>query len=335
MQTRRHYSLPSVLFWTRQQIVLATGFALAVVLTYELTGWSWMRLPPVLLSLVGIAVAFFAGFKNNSSYGRLWEARKIWGAIVNASRSWGIGARDLVFAVGDPEETEALRAVHAELVHRHIAWLTALRHMLRGPRTWEHPGGPDEQAVRSTIREHQVDLRIELEGLIGADEIERVTGRQNAAAQLLAEQSRRIAELRRSGHLDAFRHIHLQELLVELYTQQGKAERIKNFPFPRQYASFTLYAIWIFIAMLPFGLLSAFDRTGAHTHWAVIPASALVSWVFHTTEKIGDYSENPFEGLWNDIPITALSRTIEIDMREMLDEDRLPPPMEPVNDILS
>jgi ion channel-forming bestrophin family protein len=122
--------------------------------------------------------------------------------------------------------------------------------------------------------------------------------------------------------------------LADLYDQQGKCERIKNFPYPRQFASINLFFIWLFVFLIPFGVLNEFSKLGPYFVWLTIPFSVIVSWVFTSLEKIGESTENPFEGSANDVPITALSRTIEIDLREMLGETELPEPLQPVNKIL-
>jgi putative membrane protein len=123
-------------------------------------------------------------------------------------------------------------------------------------------------------------------------------------------------------------------LLADLYDHQGKCERIKNFPYPRQFATLNLFFVWLFVGLVPFGLLQEFAELGPNFAWMTIPASVIVSWVFHTMDKIGESSENPFEGGPNDVPITALSRTIEIDLRELLGEQDIPPALQAVNDIL-
>lgn len=86
------------------------------------------------ISIIGIAVAFYLGFKNNSSYNRTWEARKIWGAIVNTSRAFGAAANSFIDLKDDAQKSEIIR----KLIYRHIAWLTALRFQLRLEREWEH-----------------------------------------------------------------------------------------------------------------------------------------------------------------------------------------------------
>jgi putative membrane protein len=90
----------------------------------------------------------------------------------------------------------------------------------------------------------------------------------------------------------------------------------------------------LFALLVPFGTLQEFDKLGDHYVWLTIPFTVLICWVFLTMEKIGEASENPFEGMPNDVPMAALSRTIEIDLREMLDEKEVPPPLTAVNNIL-
>ena len=91
---------------------------------------------------------------------------------------------------------------------------------------------------------------------------------------------------------------------------------------------------WIFILLLPFGMLGEFAKMGHHMQWLAIPFCVLISWVFITMEQIGDNSEDPFEGFVNDVPMTALCRTIEIDLREMLGETDLPDKVQAQNGIL-
>jgi putative membrane protein len=134
----------------------------------------------------------------------------------------------------------------------------------------------------------------------------------------LALQSEHLRKLLEQGFIEDFRHMELEKMLIELYNQQGASERIKSFPYPRQYASLNLWFIKIFICLLPFGMLQEFEKIGADYVWLTIPFAALSGWIFTTMERIGETSENPFEGSANDVPITTISRNIEIDMQEML-----------------
>jgi ion channel-forming bestrophin family protein len=118
----------------------------------------------------------------------------------------------------------------------------------------------------------------------------------------------------------------LQQLLSRLIDNQGMSERIKNFPFPRQYASTGLFINYIFCAMIPFGLLDIFEQSTKLHYWLTVPFSTIVIWIFFLVDRIGDYSENPFEGAYNDVPISSITRVIEIDLLEMLEEKDIPEP---------
>ena len=134
--------------------------------------------------------------------------------------------------------------------------------------------------------------------------------------------------------VDDFRHMELQNLLNEFYALQGKCERIKKFPFPRQYGYMSFLFVGLFIFLLPFGLVHEFHQMGAVVSWMAIPFTVIIGWVYLVMELVGDYSENPFEGLGNDIPMLALCRTIEIDLREMLGEEDIPEPIPTANGVL-
>ena len=149
------------------------------------------------------------------------------------------------------------------------------------------------------------------------------------ATQLLLRQSQMLQEARDLGFYDDFRHMELHGLIQTFYEDQGKSERIKNFPFPRQYASAALWMTVVFSALLPMGLLHAFLEYNPGLYWLMVPFSALITWSFFLMEMIGDYSENPFEGTYNDVPITSIARAIEIDLREMMGDTHIPPAIKP------
>jgi putative membrane protein len=280
--------------------------------------------------VLGTAVAFVTGFKCNAAYGRLWEARQVWGAIVNASRSWGVMVRDLI-------TPEADAPTHERMLLRHVAWLTALRYQLREPRAWETKQlkyNLEFEASHFTVPERKTKLEDELAKLLSADECAHVLQKKNRAAALLALQSDELRQHAEAGRLTEFRQLELVRTVSTLYEQQGKCERIKNFPYPRQFATLNLIFVWLFISLLPFGLATEFKRLGTTGIWLTVPLTVIIAWVFHTMDKIGEASENPFEGSANDVPISAMSRGIEIDLRDMLGQSDLPPPLTPTNNIL-
>lgn len=299
----------------------------ATVVTAAFKHWqcTWLAIPALPVSILGTAVSFYLGFKGNSAYGRLWEARKIWGGIINSSRTWGTHVTGLV----------ADASAHQELLYRHVAWLAALRIRLRRPKPWEHrkPLNDKYRKIYGTFDTSDERMAELMAPFLDEEELSWLMGRKNQATQLLYLQSQHLKRLFEAGQIDDFRHMELVGLIEEFFTLQGKCERIKNFPLPRQYATANHWFILCFLALIPLALLGTFFSANLPV-WLTIPVSVLLSWIFYTWDVVVDFSENPFEGLINDIPMDALSRTIEIDLRDMLGESDLPPAVEAIEDTL-
>ena len=327
MHTGSHYKISEFLLWTRRDIYVLIILASIPTILFQVFDLKWIALPWVPVALVGTAAAFVVGFKNTQTYNRLWEARQIWGAIVNTSRTWGMMSKDFVKA--DKSEIE-------QLIYRHCAWLTALRFQLRKPQTWENSNKNYNIEYRNyySVPEWQSTLEEELRKYLTEEENNYVLSKKNRATQLIALQSKHMKELRAKGKIEHYEYVEMERRLADLYDHQGKCERIKNFPYPRQFASINLFFVWLLVLMLPFGMLNEFQKLGEHFVWLTIPFTVIVSWVFTSMEKVGEATENPFEGGANDIPMAALCRTIEIDLRDILDESPLPDPITPSNNIL-
>lgn len=333
MHIGSHYKLVEFLLWTRRDIYWLILVAAIPTVLYKLAGWDWLVLPWVPIAMIGTAAAFLVGFKNTQTYNRLWEARQIWGGIVNVSRAWGIMVKDYV---RDPNATpEQLHEIHKTLIYRHIGWLTALRFQLREKRGWENTDKPYNREYQNfyDIPERNSNLSDELKPFVTPEEHTYILSKKNRATQLIALQSKHLRELSESGLLDNIRYVEMENLLKDFYDQQGKCERIKNFPYPRQFASINLFFIRLLVFLIPFGILNEFAKMGDYYIWLTIPFSAMIGWVFNSMERVGESTENPFEGSANDVPITSLSRTIEIDLRDMLDEQDLPAPIAARNNI--
>jgi len=293
------------------------------------------RIPWVAITVIGTAVAFYAGFKNNQAYDRMWEARKIWGGIVNESRTWGMMVDGFITNLFKKEKltTEEIQEIKKELIYRHIGWLYAHRSQLLLPTEWEHinQGGHLERYAKRVREQFGVGLidddvtRRELSQFLPKAQHDRLIENVNTATQIINEQSRSLTKLRERDLIDDFRHMEMENVLRSFYTLQGKNERIKKFPLPRQYANMSRYFVAIFIALLPFSLIPELMDVSDLGLWLSIPIAALVGWVYIMMEVIGDYTENPFSSMANDIPMLSLCRVIEIDLREMLGETDLPP----------
>lgn len=331
MLTVRRFPIWRALLGSWRSILVLSAYGTFLCIAHVHWGYRWLALPTLPVSVLGTAVSFYLGFKGNSAYDRLWEARKIWGGIVNTSRTWGIHVTGMVTTRETGAEPTELKALHQTLIYRHIAWLGALRTQLRRPKPWEHikPVNDRFRKMRGTLDQSPERLKSRIEPFMEASEVEWVMQRKNQATQLLKLQSDQIKQLFEQGHIDEFRHMELAKVLETMFTLQGKCERIKNFPLPRQYATANHWFVLLFVTLVPMALVGIFSSSEIYRIWWTIPMSAIIGWVFIFWDQIVDYSENPFEGLFTDIPMDSLSRTIEIDLREMLGEQDLPEAVKP------
>lgn len=334
MHTGKSYKLSEFLLWTRRSIAWLLLYSIIPTVLYQVFDIKWLSIPWPVVALLGTATAFIVGFKNVQTYNRTWEARQIWGGAMGASRAWAMMCRDYI---GDAERAR-------KIIYRHFAWLTALRYQLRAHRSWEAAEKPYNKEYRKlyTIPEKEVALEDELLKYITKEELDSLQSKNNKATQLLSLQSLALKDLNTEGLLEHFRFLDMHGMLREFSSHQGKSERIKNFPYPRQYATINTFFVRLFCVLLPFALLGEFNDLNDHISgalkgymvWFVIPFSVLISWVYTSLEQVGESTENPFEANANAVPISQMSRAAEIDIREMLGETDLPPALQPRNDIV-
>lgn len=335
MHVGRRYSNIEVLLWTRRNIYKLFFIGLVPVFFFEVLGWKWIALPWTVVALLGTATAFIIGFRNSQTYSRTWEARQIWGAIVNTSRTWAVMCRDFI------SDSNIVNLLY----RRHYAWLTALRYALREPKEWETMNldyNAEFQEKTFTVPEKTNTLENELSKYLDENERSKILKNKNKAAQLMSLQGKTLREAYDNGHMDTYKFIELELIIKDLFDAQGKCERIKNFPYPRQFATVNKILVTLFVYFLPFCMLQEFDKL-SHSYegyicdliiWLVVPFSMLISWVFTSLDQIGESTENPFEGNANDVPISQIARNIEIDMREMIGETDLPEPLQAKNKIV-
>lgn len=336
MYTKKTYTAFQMAIWTRFETFLFIVIILAVVSAYYFFDLAWLKIPWTPLALIGTAVAFVIGFQNNSAYGRIWEARKIWGGIVNTSRTFGMFVQDMLTNEHTQKnvDDEVLDTEIKTLTYRHIAWMTALRHAMRAPKPWEtttnHRTNREWGAVPP---ERQSELTKDLEDYLSKEDLEDIHKKDNKQTALLYQQSHHLRKLKEQGIIWEFSFLELESVLQELFTLQGKSERIKNFPYPRHFATLNHFFMWIFVLLLPLALVPQFGEIGneiAETQpligklfvWLSVPFYIIVAWIFHTMERIGRTGENPFEGTANDVPISTIARGIEIDLRQNLGEEK-------------
>lgn len=338
MYTKKVFRAKDMAKWTRYETYLFLVIISVVVALYYFLDLNWLKIPWTPLALIGTAVAFVIGFQNNSAYGRIWEARKIWGGIVNTSRTFGMFVQDMV-----TNERTAIKLSQEELQHeikiltyRHIAWMAALRHAMRASKPWETIINEKTNREWSAIvRPPEWDATVEedLKPYLNEQDLAYVRSKNNKQTAILYLQSHHLRKLKDSGAIWEFAFLQLERVLEELFTLQGKSERIKNFPYPRHFASLNHYFMWIFVLLLPLAIVPQFAEIGQEISpiqpiigdlfiWLSIPFYVVVAWVFHTMERIGRTGENPFEGSANDVPISTIARGIEIDLRQNLGESK-------------
>lgn len=331
MYVKRNVS-PSIIYYLSWRTVLFSFIlSSAVFALYKYLGWHAIAIPFLPIATIGTAVAFYVGFKNNSSYDRLWEARKIWGEIVNLSRA----IVSYLLATVENRKDVTVQSALQKFVYRQIAYANMIRLQLRRRNVWDETHLYTQLASQcfpcKSFEQDTIDI---VKALCCTEEVDGLLTKQNIAKELVYQQMRDLTIFKRSKLLNDYEHSDLMKMCNDMYAQQGKSERIKLFPFPRQYAYFSEIFVRIFICLLPFGLIAEFAKLNEGLVWLTIPFSMLISWIFDTMEQIGDTSENPFENGVNDVPMTAICRTIERDLRELLGETDLPAPVEAVQGVL-
>ena len=278
---------------------LVALFVLDTLVTVAYVGLGWTNIVPsgLPLPLLGTGLAVFLGVRNNTAYARWWEARTLWGAIVNASRNF-VRSLDLMVL-----PTEAL-SLRQDLVHHQVAWVHALRASLR------------REEVGSEIRD-----------ILPGPLVERVLGRANVPYAIQIEMADRLAEARRLGWIDAIEAQALNATLSTLTDGQGGLERIRNTPMPQQYASFSRVFVSAYCLLLPFGIVPDLN--------ILTPiGSAVIGFVFLALDESGRHLEDPFARSKYDVPMSAITRTIEIDLRQANGETDVPAPIRAVRGVL-
>lgn len=250
--------------------------------------------------LMAVALGIFLGFRNNTSYDRFWEGRKLWGGVVNTTRNL---ARQIMVMI-EPAEDDHDSVERHDLIYQVIAYTHALRHHLRGS-----------------------DARDEIKALISKDDLAALDNSSNRPMALAASLSKKIQAAWKDGRINDYQRVLLDQNLGGLIDLQGGCERIKSTPIPFVYTVLLHRIVAFYCFLLPFGIV--YD-VGLFTPFVVL----MISYAFFGLDEIGDEIEDPFELQPSDLPLSAISRTIEINLRELLGEDDRPPFLEAVDGIL-
>ncbi|GGN13826.1 hypothetical protein GCM10010967_57500 [Dyadobacter beijingensis] len=332
MIIRKTLSVRSILEFTGHHLLWLTGWMSAITCVFYFMDWKEVAVPWVSIPLVGTAVAFYVGFKNNQAYDRLWEARKIWSEITNDCRK--LAALIKHCRSGEPN-VKPEKKIRRRLLFYNIAYLYQLREQLLEPTIWEHVGTSNLAAIRNHNRKRREKLTESYKKELGdvtdrkylspAEELY-LSKFSNKAIQLLTMQVHLIQLLFKRRDISSVQQLAIQGIVCNFLDAQGRLERIKQTPFPRKQATFSFIFVCIFVALLPFGTIGEFAKFGGFGIWLSIPVNIVIGWIYVTMELIADYSENPFEGLHNDTPMLAICRQTEIEMLQIFGEDNVPEP---------
>jgi putative membrane protein len=290
-------------------LAVSTLLALLVTWTDGQFGHHKLHFTTTPFTLMGLPLAIFLGFRNNAAYDRYWEGRKQWGELVLRSRSL---ARQCLSLVA-PGAADAAGQPQVRIVRRAIAHAHALRHRLRAGTPADVPDGASADDVAPWLE---------------PAEWERVRALPNVPYALMLEMGTDLGHCLRTGRLDACLAPSIDASLSALTAVAASCERIRGTPIPFSYTLLLHRTAYLYCFLLPFGLV---DTIGYLTP----VVSAIVAYTFFGLDALGDELEEPFRASDNGLPLDALCRTIEIDLRTALGERDLPPALLPENYRLS
>ncbi len=300
MLTRRYISLRFIVTGSWKNLLYVVITALIAYYTEIYILDTIPDAPTLIPTILGTALAFFIGFNNNQAYDRWWEGRKIWGMVVNHSRSWARQILQYAKPAGSLGDTQ-LQTARQTLVHRQIAFVYALKESLRGIKPSKHLKYLDDK------------------------EGQRVGQETNIPNAILSEHARQLEELTASECLDGFRFMEINRTLNGLCDEMGKGERIKNTVFPTTYNYYTRIFVFVFVVFEVWGTTQAIGQ------WSILTGS-LIGYIFLTVQGIGLSLLNPFEATPLGLPLDQIVRTIEINLLEMEGATNVPKPLKAKNE---
>ncbi len=290
MLVKKNLSFYQVLSYT-WKIDISMIFFCSLVYVIDQYIFTKTVLPIAYPSLMGTAIAFFIGFNNNQAYGRWWEARIIWGGLVNDSRSW---ARSLIAYSSNHILAE-------RMIRRHLAFLYTLS---------------------TSLRRDEVD--ISYTEYLTPIELSSLEPKYNRANQILQHQATDLHELHQSGAIGEFVFANLNTLLQNFCDGMGKSERINNTVYPITYVYFTQLFIWLFIALITMSTSQLIGGLSVVLGW-------LMGFVFNAIHINGMNLMNPFSDNPSGVPISSITRNIEINLLQMLKSPQIPEPVQVIN----
>jgi putative membrane protein len=306
MLVSRNLRLSYVMVYTWKPMLYFTSLSLVSYVSHASHALPVLTIPFNAVATLSTALGIYLGFKNNNAYDRWWEARKIWGALVNQSRAWARQALTLALTE-DVSALPELRTWQRRVIYRHIAFVHAMRVVLRCKHHYNTDDIDEPLRVANTFDD--------LESFLSPEELREATTQHNPPNHLNKLQGEDLKLAYKRGWLSDYRYVRMDETLSLFNDHQGMSERIKNTPLPRPYSYYSRVFVLIHGTLVPFAFIEDLG-------WANVPLSLTINFMFLALDQVGGKIEDPFENRMFDIPLTAISLTIEENLKEMLGETK-------------
>ncbi|MBC8143531.1 MAG: hypothetical protein H7Y38_19040 [Armatimonadetes bacterium] len=279
-------------------------WSISVTAIHEFVPQAQLWVSSLPLTVAGVALGVILTFRNNATYARYWEGRTLWGGLINDCRSMIRQIVTFLRVSPDAADYAEREQFIRESALRIAAFAHALRHHLRGE-----------------------DSQLELGTLLSGEERERLRRFTNVPTGIVMIFGEELGKARGRGWLDTVATTALDRTLIEFADIQGGCERILNTPLPPVYTHIAHRIVILFCFLLPFGLVTEMKL--------LTPVMVtMVAFTFLLLSQITLLLENPFGLRANDLPLTAMSRTIEIDVRQSVGITPVPPPVSPDHGVL-
>lgn len=239
-------------------------------------------LSPAPFTIFGIALALFLGFRNNASYDRFWEGRKLWGALLNDTRSLCRQALTLTRYDNHSKQINVF-------VDMLIVFTYCLKHQLR-----------------------KTDASEDIQKRLPVEIANTLKGAQYKPILLMREMGLWVKQAREKDLIDPICQAAIDENLNKLSDIVGGCERIASTPIPYTYQVLLHRTVYLYCFLLPFGLV---DSLG----WITPLITVFIGYTFVAFEAIADELEDPFGTEPNDLALNAMCRMIETTLLEMVD----------------
>ena len=270
------------------ELALLTGYSTVVYVAHVYFNYPGVSIPIAIPGILGTVISLLLAFRSNQAYDRWWEARTLWGAIVNDSRSF---ARQVLTFMDNIYEDEDKRAMKERIIKRQMAWCYSLSQHLRGQ-----------------------DAQQSLKNFVSDEERQALSTMEHIPLGLMEQHGNDLRLLLRMGWINEFQQVAMDEMLSRFSTSMGACERIKSTVFPVTYSVYIHFLVLLFVLILPFGLIEFFGIIQ-------IPLVVAISSSFFLIEKMAIHLQDPFESKPTDTPTTSISRKIEQNLRQLLKDE--------------